>query len=226
MENKKIKESIMENLKSEVFEKRDEALLDVYSTMYMSKCFPIFDYYSRIFGICKLLKIIHLYDIGCRTIGAAFLLKDYNSVTYTGIDCHKPYIDFNNAHMLNLLKEIYGERIKFQEGEYPFAVTPAESNVAISCYAIGFGKPNENEKAIKNTAAALSRDFERIIINVTREYFETWKRDLMDFEIYKIGETSSTIFIFGTKFSEDVVKLKHQYKFIDNEFMTGIGYNL
>ena len=115
MENKKVKESIVEKLKIEIFEKGNEASLDVYSTMYMSKCFPIFDYYSRIFGICKLLKIIHLYDIGCRTIGAAFLLKDYNSATYTGIDFHKPCIDFNNANMLDLLTEMYGERIKFQE---------------------------------------------------------------------------------------------------------------
>jgi hypothetical protein len=226
MENKKARDLIMEKLKIEIFEKRDEASLDIYSNMYMSQCFPIFDYYSRIFGICKLLNITHLYDIGCRTIGAAFLLSDYNSATYIGIDCHKPYIDFNNTHMFDLLTEIYGERIKFQEGEYPFAINPVESNVAISCYAIGFGKPNENEQTIKNTAATLSGDFERIIINVNHEYLEKWKSELTDFEIYKIGETSSTTFIFGTKFSEDVAKLKKQYKLIDNEFMTGIGYNL
>jgi hypothetical protein len=227
MGNKKGKEPIdfsdfMEDFKSEIFEKSDEASLDVYSTMYMSKCFPIFDYYSRIFGICKLLGITNLYDIGCRTIGAAFLLSDYNSAIYTGIDCHKPYIDFNNAHLLDLLTEFYGERFKFQEGEYPFTIAPQESNVAISCFAIGFGIPNKNKRVIKNTAAALSRDFERIIINVNHEYFEAWKSELTDFEIYKIGETSSTTFIFGTKFSEDVAELKKQYKFIDNEFITGI----
>jgi ABC-type transport system substrate-binding protein len=72
-------------------------------------------------------------------------------------------------------------------------------------------------------------DFERIIITVGPEEFEHWQSAFTDFELYKISDLSGewgsgACFIFGTKFPEDVVKIKAQYKYIDNQFL--IGYCL
>ena len=134
------------------------------------------------------------------------------------------HIDYHNTHKTNeLFEEIDAGKIRFQEGEYPFDITPPENNIAVSCFAVCNGdKVEKDRELLKNIADSLSRDFERIIITVGRDYFEIWKNELTDFELYKIGDLNHLIMIFGTKFPEDISKLKERYKYVDNQFITGI----
>jgi len=134
-------------------------------------------------------------------------------------------VDYHNTHKTNeLFAEIDAGRIRFQEGEYPFDITPPKNNIAVSCFAVCIGNKVENDRELlKNIASSLSRDFERIIIVVGRDYFEIWENELAAFELHKIGDWNHAIMVFGTKFPEDAAKMKENYKYIDNEFITGIG---
>lgn len=175
-------------------------------------------YYSQIFGLCKVLGIKHIYDIGGRNWQPAFLLIDFPNIYYTGIDCHDIDYDY-----LNRLFAEY-KNIKFQYAYYPFDITPTSNNIAVSHYAIGTILVDEEK--IKNTTAALSKDFERILINIRQENLNIWETGLADFKLCMI-DCSYMPLVFGTKFPEEIEKLKKiGYNYSDDRFSIYPRYEL
>jgi len=174
-------------------------------------------YYACFFDLCGFLKIKNLYDIGCSHPFQARLLKWYPEMNYTGIDL---YVSESTKE---LYTEIFGSRFELQEAEYPYLIMPPENNMAISISAM---TNDADKEKIESIAIPLSRDFERIIISIDDEMFTQWQSALPDFEICKIGNSFGewnviSDYIFGTKFPEDIVKIKAQYKYIDNLFQIG-----
>ena len=210
-------EKLEERLKKAIFEKGDAVSLDIYTKLYAVRYNKQYISYERLFGLCKLLGISNLYDIGCGDAYQAFMLTDYTlsghwNVFYTGIDCHGDFTYINE-----IFKE-YGEKIKFLNAFYPFEITPAPNNIAISCYAIGMER---DEEKIKNIETALSRDFERILINVHPSFTHRWEKNIEGFEIHKIRNTK---YIFGTKFPEEISKLKDMgYDYFNDEFALSVA---
>jgi SAM-dependent methyltransferase len=179
----------------------------------MSSIDDFLDAYARIFSLCELLEIANLYDIGCSNGNQAAILADYSDMFYTGIDCDNR-IDFTH------INKLYGkERITFQKGLYPFAITPAENNIAISCYSLG--TMWTDEKSIKNITEALSRDFERIIMNISNYKINIWEAGLKVFQLQELSYNHQLI--FGTKFEKDISILeKIGYDYLDGWFTLGL----
>jgi SAM-dependent methyltransferase len=169
--------------------------------------------YSRIFGLCKILGIRNIYDIGCRDWQPAFLLVDFPGIYYTGIDYHD--IDYK---YLNRLFADY-KNIKFQYGYYPFSIKPARNNIAVSHYAMGTMVTNEEK--IKIITNALSKDFKRILINIEKGRLNIWEAGLADFKLYTLDCMSddNIPLVFGTKFPKEIDKLeKMGYRYLDDKF--------
>lgn len=217
-----VAESFEERLKKSIFETGDTAALDMYVKLKSAKNALGLDFYgpyayenyAQVFGLCRCLGITNLYDIGCGNALQAFLLLSHQNIFYTGIDM---CLDF--AHINETFSKICGERIKFQKAEYPFEITPAVNNAAISCYAIGMEA--SEDQSIKKIAGALSKDFERILMNINDKNFKIWENQLSDFTLHKIGNGN---FVFGTKFPEDVDRLnKMHYNCYDSRFTIGVA---
>lgn len=191
--------------------------------------------YSRIFDLCRVVGAVNMYDIGCQTVNQSFLLADYTKMSYTGItDSCFDLIDFlytdiseGNYNIImtkQVPKTLYSGRISFIKGHYPdFSLEVKQNNIGIACNSLTMCK---TEEEVTQAAAALSRDFERILLNINiciPERMEFWKRqNWSEFEICSIGARG---FIFGTKNSEDIRRLKEMYPFEDGRFITGIDSN-
>jgi hypothetical protein len=174
-------------------------------------------YYACFFDLCGFLKIKNVYDIGCGHAFQARLLKWYTEMNYTGVDLSA------SESTKVLFTEIFGSRFKLQEARYPYLIMPPENNIAISIHAM---TNDADKEKIESLTIPLSRDFERIIISIDNDMLTQWQSALADFEICKIGDSSDqwnavSDYIFGTKFPEDIVKIKAQYKYIDNQFQIG-----
>lgn len=183
----------------------------------MTAMYVIYDIYARIFGLCRILGVTNLYDIGCAHYLQAYLLKSHKNMFYTGIDRMFDFSYVNELISTPNSPLFLGERIKFQMAEYPFDIQPADNNVAISSNCLGFLL--RDEESIKSVAGALSRDFERIIMNVKSESFGVWETELAAFKLHRIGERD---FLFGTKFPEDIYRLEEiGYNCLDNRFTIG-----
>ncbi len=188
--------------------------------------------YARVFELCRILGAANLYDIGCQTINQSFMLVNYSTVSYTGIMNSRFVLndyrdsDFNDLNSDYVFMEqapepFCGGRIRFIRGHYPDVVPEIEpNNIAIACYSITMCR---DEESINEMAAALTRDFERVLFNIpydVPELVELWKKtDWQGFEIYPIGPEG---FLFATKHPEDIRRMKETYPFIDGRFMTGI----
>lgn len=131
--------------------------------------------YSRIFDLCRVVGAVNLYDIGCQTVNQSFLLADYTKMTYTGITngCFD-LIDFLHTDITEgnydiittkqVPKPLCNGRISFIKGHYPnFQVDVKPNNIGIACNSLTMCS---TEEAVSNAAAALSRDFERILLNI------------------------------------------------------------
>ena len=175
-------------------------------------------YYSRIFGLCKTLGITNIYDIGGRNWQPSFLLIDSPDINYTGIDCH----DIDYEYLNGVFEE--HKNIKFQKAYYPFDIMAAGNNIAVSHYAMG--TLLTEEESIKIAAAALSKDFERILINIKREWLHIWETGLAEFRLYTVdckGDAKERPLVLGTKFPEEIDKLKHiEYDYLNDEFAVKI----
>lgn len=185
--------------------------------------------YARIFDLCRVLGVSHLYDIGCQTVNQSFLLAKYSAMHYTGIT-NGDFI-LNNYRPSNMEEKAYtilstsqtppplcDGRIRFIKGNYPEAeLDIVPNNIAIASYTFTMCR---DENSIKNIAAALAHDFERFLFNVDVGYLETWKQqDWHGAQFFPIGPQW---FVFGTKILSDDEKLKAAYPFEDGHFETGI----
>ena len=214
-----------EKLKKLILQTGDETILDSYIKLKSARNQQHYYDYLRIFGLCRALGVTNLYDIGCGHSRQAFLLSKSLDICYTGIDCVD--YDFNDLNALFL--ELNGnENIKFRYAEYPFAVTTASNNIAISHYALGaLGTMRKSDDAIENAAKALSRDFERILISINPECLSIWETVLTDFTLCTVGydiedgKTATSIpTVFGTRFPEELAKLEEiEYNYYNNRFM-------
>ena len=205
------------NLKKSIIKTGNEKSLDIYVKLQSANQHKIYDNYARIFQLLRILGVNNIYDIGCGNMYQAFLLINYQSIFYTGIDYERSFVF---EYMNKLFAEVCGDRIKFYEAEYPFVIDSTQNNAAISCFCLG--TILKDEKSIKNAACAISRDFERIIMNIDGKYFNIWEAEMSLFKLYKIGDDG---LIFGTKFSKDICKIKEKYICINNQFEIGFGNN-
>ena len=190
---------------------------DVHDQMDLTLEYLYYDNYARVFGLCRILGLTNLYDIGCGNRLQAFFLHGHKNMFYTGIDKGIDFTRLNEFLDTQLFPNDKG-RIKFRTGTYPFEITPAKNNAAILLYSLGM---IPDEQSIKNIAAALSGDFERVLMNIRSEYFSIWEAELSDFTQYKIGDAENP-FVFCTKFPEDISKLNDMgYNCFDSKFTIG-----
>lgn len=185
--------------------------------------------YARIFDLCRVLGVSHLYDIGCQTVNQSFLLAKYSAMHYTGIT--NGCFDLNNCRSDDMEEKAYtilstnqtppplcDGRICFVRGSYPkVELEIAPNNIAVACYTFTLYR---DEDSIKNIADALMRDFDRFLFNVELSCLETWKR--MDWHGVQFFPIGPQWFVFGTKIPSDVEKLKAAYPWKDGHFETGI----
>jgi hypothetical protein len=190
------------------------------------------------------LGTTQLYDIGCGQQLQALLLMDAPEMRYTGIDplIFHDYVDefiAEPAYINELFEKFTGSgRITYLKDTYPCDLTIVENNIAL---LLDFGIADEE---IKSMAAALSRDFERIVLglpyrainlagmdvrdivysevevweNPFEKYYDLWKSVMPDFEFYRIGERNC---ILVTKIREDREKLEKKYTVIGDRILTG-----
>ncbi len=130
-------------------------------------------HYRRIFDLCRILGITNIYDIGPEAINQSFQLISHTSISYTGIDTTFDLIDWrekdrkDGCYSRPFVREappaFAGGRIRFMKGWYP-DISPhiRENNIAVASCSLTMCKGAE---AIARAAAALARDFERILVN-------------------------------------------------------------
>ena len=139
----------------------------------------IYEEYSRIFGLCRLLGGMNVYDIGCGWNYQACLLF-HESIKYTGIDA---YEHFDYDAMNRAFSDYCGKRIRFLNEHYPFRLSPDPNNAAV---IRGWKYVKGGEKYLKKLTEAVSRDFDRVITNCGimgvewDENYRFWKQALPD----------------------------------------------
>ena len=219
-----------EILEKNILETNDKVGWGILANLETTQNYLYYDHYVRIFGLCRLLGLTDLYDIGCGEMYQAFLLINFPGMVYTGIDAaftfgHSKAIDRDNKRFdftyINDLIMKCGDdnKIKYQIAEYPFAIMPAENNVAILSGCLG-ATMSKDDESIKNTAAALTRDFERVIMGPFND-FEKWEAELKDFKFHTIREDDrySHHYMLGTKFQKDISILEETgYNYYDDRF--------
>lgn len=204
--------------------------------------FGCFERYAHIFSFCRALGVTNLYDIGCGHQLQASLLIHAPDIYYTGIDDRfiSFFEDFEpNPDYLNQLFESFldSDRIRFIMDEYPCKLSVRENNIAAAIGSLRY------EPAV---AKALSRDFERILIdlpsqefdagglsakdiansdiniwkNPFEKYYSLWKSAMPEYKFYKIGGHLN--YIFGTKKSCDEESLAKKYTVKDNCITAGL----
>ena len=170
---------IMEDLKNDITkgDKKLDRLLEIYTQwnsvhVQYNRAYSNHTHsnYFKIFGICRLLNIKNIYDIGCGTTGLshAFLLHHFplsrnsdKNVSYIGIDCNAcDELDFE--FMNEIFSNGWGNRIKFEKNTYPCNITNKNNNIALK-----IGSDNGNRQFLGKMAEAFSKDFERVIIEIT-----------------------------------------------------------
>ncbi len=200
-----------------------------YIQMKESEYYTVNFRYARMFDLCRVLGVSHLYDIGCQTVNQSFLLAKYSAMHYTGIT--NGCFVLNNYRPADMEEKAYtilstnqtppplcDGRIRFVSGNYPeVELGIAPNNIAIASYTFTMCR---DEDSIKNIAAALIRDFDRFLFNVELNCLETWKR--MDWHGVQFFSIGPQWFVFGTKIPSDVEKLKTTYPLEDGHFETGI----
>lgn len=241
---------IMEDLKNDITKsnKKLEQLLQIYTqwsavNVQYNRSYSnqTHSNYFKIFGICRLLNIKNIYDIGCGTTGLchAFLLHHFplshnsdKNVSYVGIDCLTcEELDFEL--MNKAFSNGWENRIKFEKNTYPCYIENKNNNIALK---IG---SSDDRKSLTKIAESFSRDFERIIIEIPSEegstrnrksdfinnsalYIECLSESLPNFIQYEIDDyygVRKRKYIFFTKFQKDIDFLNSiKYNWIDEQF--------
>ena len=156
---------------------------------------------------------------------------------YTGIDCSFALIDWQKQDIsadrctVPFVREepppFCNGRICFQKGWYPdVALQPEADSIAVACYSFTMC---QEKKDIEKTAAALQKDFNRILFNLrfSPEDFPEdeatifWKsQDWHGYTIFPIGPCG---FVYATRIPEDIECLKKVYPYDEKgRFSTGI----
>lgn len=192
--------------------------------------------YRRIFDLCRVLGITHIYDIGCEAINQSFQLVHHTRMTYTGIDTYFALNDWRESDRAKVYcRHPYVEeappvfcdgRIRFVKGLYPQVELDIQpNNIAVASCSLTMC---EGKECISETAAALMRDFERILFNPPRAEFRAedhsyWiDADWTGFEM--LSFKASGDFLFATRHPEDVRRIKEMYSCNERgEFDTGIS---
>lgn len=230
----------------------DKTKLNVYKRAIAARqhYFDCFYRYSQVFGLCRTLNIVNIYDIGCGSKLQSLLLMGADEMNYTGIDSYifHDVVDGFRAppeYINELFQKFAGsDRIYYVQSEYPYNFTIEKNNIAILLYTMMTSDKNR----IKKLADNLSHDFERVVLNIPfsefnltgmkakdivyndveiwknpfEECYSMWKRTMPDYEFYKIGEPN---IIFATKNSRDRKKLEKNYTIIKDKILTGIVNN-
>jgi hypothetical protein len=236
---------IMEDLKNDITKgnKNLEQLLEIYTQWssvhvryngtYLNRNHSN---YFKIFGICRLLNIKNIYDIGCGTTGLchAFLLHHIPLSHYVGIDCLAcEELDFEL--MNKAFSNGWGNRIRFEQNTYPCHIANKKNNIALK-----IGSAYTDSKTLTKMAEAFSKDFERIIIEIPSDdnapirnrksdfmhnsvlQRECLSESLPNFKWYDIEEmcgASKRKYVFLTKFQKDIDFLNSiKYNWIDEQF--------
>lgn len=194
-------------------------------------------HYRRIFDLCRILGITHIYDIGCEAINQSFQLVKYTKTAYTGIGTYFTLNDWRESDREKAYcRHPYVEeappafcdgRIRFVKGWYPqvdLEIQP--NNIAVASCSLTMCK---GEECISETAAALMRDFERILFNPPwakhrPEDHSYWMdADWTGFEMLSF-KTATGDYLFATKNHEDIRRINEMYPSDENgAFDTGIG---
>lgn len=200
-----------------MFETGDRSALKIYVNfkMIMSRAFVT--QYARIFGLCRLLGVTNIYDIGCGSQYQAYMLA-YPEISYVGIDANDR-IDFEE--MNQAFSNGFGTRMKFFNAVYPCDITPPPNNTAVIK-----GITSAEETFKKDFASAVARDFERIITDFGVEYggsyeemFYFWRNALPGYKVCKLGCDN---LIFATKIPRDIEILEEvDYSYQDDRFLIG-----
>lgn len=192
--------------------------------------------YARIFELCRVLGCRNIYDIGCQRINQSFQLIKYSAMSYTGIspwgfelnDYQKSDYEDKNYKVYSVSdapEPFCSGRIRFFKGYYPrdrFEILP--DNIAVACYSFTMLR---DETEIRETVRALTRDFDRVLFNISyynNELIGIWKSaDWSAFEVFPIGPQG---FLLATKHLEDIERMKKVYPSENGRFLTGIDDSL
>jgi hypothetical protein len=207
----------------------DKDALKMYVNLKAVSLRAYFTSYARKFGLCRLLGINNIYDIGCGNHYQAYMLMSMD-IYYTGID-YSDKIDFEE---MNRAFAGLGNKKKFINEMYPCDVAPPPNNAAI---ASGWNYNRGGEGALKRFAKAVSKDFERIITNVTvdgmdaEDFITFWETSLPGYKVYKIGcdrlmyKAGYESCIFATRFQKDIdITESVGYEYADERFTVGSMY--
>jgi len=230
---------IEKNLENMLLAPENKDLLDLYNELKPNHYWrdsPAARKYARIFGLCRLLGVTNLYDIGCGGVWQALFLANYPDVFYTGID----YFGNDNTYANESFAKSFGKRINFQYAHYAFLLNLPPSYPSNNL-GIALGWLTGCIRCEQKTAFAFSKDFERIIIDIQDRDFKDWEAKLAEsepfqfndgvsyweiertsFKLYKICDAEEEYgkpLVFGTKFPEEIDMLKKiKYDFNDDKF--------
>ncbi len=176
----------------------------------------IYEEYSRIFGLCRLLGGMNVYDIGCGWNYQACLLIHRYDMTYTGIDADE---HFDYDRMNGVFAESYGNRIRFFCAHYPCPLTILPGNAAI---ARRWRYRRGSLSNLKRFAASIVKDFDRLITTWYYEEYDRedmlkfWEEEMPGFRAVPLGDEE---LILATKIPEDFAKMEEvNYKYGNSAF--------
>lgn len=199
------------------------------------------DRYRQYFGLCILLGVTNIYDIGCGFDFQVGYIANLDKIAYTGIDRaygktrtitrikpdgtkkERTELDVVDFSYYNTLFQEYNNQITFLQAEYPIELYPKPHNAAIA-----IGIPYQNQ-SMEKILSAMARDFERVIVQVETYREEEFRKSLQEFILLELHEYSiqnysvekppSWKWFFGTKFPEEISYLKTVgYNFYDIRF--------
>jgi len=178
--------------------------------------------YRQIFGLCLILGLSDIFDIGCGDQCQVGYITPYKGITYTGIDYNI------NTDLYNEIYKKYNPYIHFIKAKYPCDLITSNNSIAI--YVGCFSKDS------KKVAQALSENFERVYVQVHGDELELWESIFAAYKIsiidtYSINnyftgrELDKYVFLLITKFVDDIEYLKEiNYDAHNDKFHIGSWY--
>ncbi len=154
--------------------------------------------YQKIFGLCVLLGVTDIYDIGCGFEWQVAHILNLKEISYTGIDMvgrnfeyvrtsdgnqtkSEKEISIDFMYYTNLFSEL-NENIRFINNKYPCVIHPQKDNLGI---AIGADFLIEDT----SVAEALARDFERIVFQVKFHEYNECEKIFSGFSLMELNRT-------------------------------------
>lgn len=202
----------------EMFKTGDRDALQLYACSAAASALGnIYEEYSRIFGLCRLLGGVNIYDIGCGGNYQACLLYYRADMTYTGIDAEEN-LDFDR------MNKVFGRafstnRIRFFCDKYPCPLNILPGNAAI---ARRWRYSKDSAFALKRFGEAIAHDFDRLITTFDIEGYDRedmmqfWEESMPGFRAVPIGDED---LILVTKIAEDFEKMEEvSYKYGNSAF--------